>query len=101
MVYVSGCIGMDPSTKALVEGLPAQIHQLFANMKSILEASGSDLTQVVKCTVLLRDMAQFAEFNPIYAQYFPENHPARTTFAVAGLPLNALIEIDCIAISNA
>lgn len=101
MVYVSGCIGMDPSTKALVEGLPAQIHQLFANMKSILEASGSDLTQVVKCTVLLRDMAQFAEFNPIYAQYFPENPPARTTFAVAGLPLNALIEIDCIAISNA
>lgn len=101
MVYLSGSLGLDPATKTLVGGgMGPQTHQTLTNMKNILEASGSSLSQVVKCTVLLANMSLFPEFNGIYAQYFPENPPARTTFAVAGLPLNALIEIECIAIAS-
>lgn len=100
MVYVSGCIGLDPETKKLVEGgVGPQARRVLDNLKAIVEASGSDLSKVCKCTVLLADVAFFAEINAIYAEYFPENPPARATFAVLGLPAGALIEIDCIAIA--
>ncbi len=67
-------------------------------MKAVVEAGGSKMEQVVKTTILLRDMGDFPKVNPIYATFFPENPPARSTFAVAGLPANAKIEIEAIAI---
>eukprot|EP00599_Poterioochromonas_sp_BG-1_P002382 CAMPEP_0173148512 /NCGR_PEP_ID=MMETSP1105-20130129/9756_1 /TAXON_ID=2985 /ORGANISM="Ochromonas sp., Strain BG-1" /LENGTH=124 /DNA_ID=CAMNT_0014063165 /DNA_START=23 /DNA_END=393 /DNA_ORIENTATION=+ len=97
-VYVSGCIGLDPATKTLVPGgVGAQARRALENLKAVVEASGSDLSKVVKCTVLLADMSYFAEINGIYAEYFHTNPPARTTFAVSGLPLGALFELDAIA----
>ncbi len=100
MLYVSGCIGINRELKGLVPGgLAAQTRQALDNLKAIVEAGGSDLSKVVKCTVLLADMATFGEVNAIYAEYFPENPPARATFAVLGLPAGALVEIDCIAIA--
>lgn len=98
MAYISGCIGVDPTTKSLVPGgVSAQARRALENLKAVVEASGSDLSKVVKCTVLLADMSYFAEINGIYGEYFHTNPPARTTFAVAGLPLGALFEIDAIA----
>jgi 2-iminobutanoate/2-iminopropanoate deaminase len=98
-VYVSGCIGLDPNTKKLVEGgIEEQTRQVLENLKNIVEESGSNLSNVAKCTVLLTDMSNFATVNAIYAEYFPQDPPARMTYAVAGLPANALVEIDAIAI---
>ncbi len=100
MVYVSGCIGLDPTTKVMVSGgVAAEARQVLENMRNILEAAGSSMARVVKCTVLLADMKTFAEINAIYAEYFPSEPPARATFAVLGLPAGALIEIDCIALA--
>ena len=99
MVYVSGCIGLDPTRKMVEGGVGAQARQVLENLKNVVEAAGSDLTKVVKCTVLLADMSYFAEINAIYAEYFPVDPPARATFAVAGLPMGALIEIECIALA--
>ena len=96
-VFVSGCIGLTPE-KVLLEGVEAQAHQVLTNLKNILEAAGSDLSKVVKSTILLADMKYFGEINTIYAQYFPVDPPARATYAVAGLPLGALVEIECVAI---
>ena len=101
MVYVSGCIGMDPVLKKIVPGgIGPETRQVLQNLKNIVEAAGSNLSNVVKCTVLLADMAYFPEVNGIYAEYFPENPPARATFAVLGLPVGALVEIECIAIAS-
>lgn len=98
-VYVSGCLGINPETKTLVEGgVGAQARMVLENLKNIVEASGSSLSNVVKCTVLLTDMSSFAEVNAVYAEYFPENPPARMTYAVAGLPAGGLVEIDAIAV---
>lgn len=100
MVYVSGCLGMCPETKALVTGgVGPQARQVLTNMKNIVEESGSSMSQVVKCTILLADMAYFAEVNAIYSEFFPQEPPARATFAVLGLPAGASVEIDCIAIA--
>lgn len=99
-VYVSGCIGVNPETKTLAEGgVAGQSRQALENLRNIIESSGSSLAGVVKCTVLLTDMANFAELNAIYAEYFPENPPARMTYAVAGLPAGALVEIDAICLA--
>lgn len=99
-VFVSGCIGLSPETKSLVPGgIGAQTRQVLENMKNIVEASGSDMSKVVKCTILLADMSFFAEVNGIYGEYFPTNPPARATFAVAGLPLGALVEIECVSLA--
>lgn len=96
---MSGCIAIDPTSRKLVDGgIEEQTRQVLENLKNIVEASGSSLTNVVKCTVLLTDMSNFATVNSIYAEYFPENPPARMTYAVAGLPANALVEIDATAI---
>lgn len=98
-LYVSGCIALDPATRKLVDGgIAEQTRQVLENLKNIVEAGGSCLANVVKCTVLLTDMSTFSTVNGIYAEYFPENPPARMTYAVAGLPANALVEIDAIAI---
>lgn len=100
MIYCSGCLGVDPEIKALVPGgVGAQARQVLTNMKNILEAGGSSMSKVVKCTVLLASMDYFAEVNGVYAEFFPENPPARATFAVAGLPLGGLVEIESIALA--
>ena len=99
-VFLSGSIGFDPATKALVAGgVGPQTRQVLENMKNILEAAGSDLSKVVKTTILLADITTFAEVNAIYAEYFPENPPARATYAVAALPAGALVEIEATALA--
>jgi len=97
-IFCSGQVGLDPATGKLVEGgLAPQTHRTLANLRAVLTAAGRDLSAIVKTTVFLADMADFAAFNAIYADYFPGLAPARSTFQVAGLPLAARIEIECIA----
>eukprot|EP01036_Dinobryon_divergens_P015862 gene15862-21491_t len=91
MIYVSGCLGMDPTLKALVPGgVGPQTRQALENMKNIVQAGGSDMSKVVKCSVLLTDIATFPEVNAIYAEFFPSNPPARVTYAVLALPAGGL-----------
>ena len=98
-VFVSGCIGIHPETKQLAGSIEDQTRQVLQNLKSIVEASGSSLEKVCKTTILLSSMSDFATVNSIYGEYFPTNPPARATFAVAGLPLGAAIEIECTALA--
>jgi 2-iminobutanoate/2-iminopropanoate deaminase len=99
-LYTSGQLPIDPSTGKLVIGISAQTEQVLENMGSILMEAGFDYKDVVKCTCLLSDLANFGAMNEIYEKYFDMEPPARTTFAVAKLPLDALIEIDCIAVKQ-
>ena len=97
-VFVSGQVALDPATGALVGGgVAAQTERVLQNLQAIVEAAGSDLDRVVKATVYLRSMADFAAMNEVYAKYFKGEPPARATVAVAGLPKDALVEIDVIA----
>ncbi|WIA13559.1 hypothetical protein OEZ85_007126 [Tetradesmus obliquus] len=97
-LYVSGQIGIVPGTKDFAsEGVEGQTEQVMKNMGAILKAAGADYSDVVKTTILLADMGDFATVNGIYGRFFPENPPARATFAVKTLPLNARVEIECIA----
>jgi len=99
MVYTAGQVGLDPATMELVPGgIEEQARQVLANLKNVLEASGTSFRNVIKTTVFLKDMADFAKMNTIYAEEFNENPPARSTVAVAGLPKGALVEIECIAL---
>ena len=99
LVYTSGQIGLDPQTAEIVSGgIEAETRQVLTNLKNVLEASNSSLRDVLKTTVYLRDMADFAKMNAIYAEFFPENPPARTTVAVAGLPKGCAVEIDAVAV---
>jgi 2-iminobutanoate/2-iminopropanoate deaminase len=99
LVFCSGQIPIDPATGKLVEGgIEAQTKQVLTNLKAVLEAAGSSLDQVVKCTVMITDMADFAAMNKVYAEFFKAPFPARATFQVAGLAMKATVEIDCIAI---
>lgn len=98
-VFSAGQIAIDPVTGDLVSGgIEQQTHQVFSNLKAVLEASSSCLEKVVKTTVYLQDMKDFAAMNKVYGEYFTSQPPARTTVAVAGLPKNALIEIEVIAL---
>ena len=98
MVYCSGQIALIPSTGALLEGdVAAQTRQVLANLDAVLLAAGSGRSNVVKTTVFLRDMADFKAMNDVYAAFFGEHRPARATVAVAGLPRDVRVEIDCIA----
>ncbi|MBI5297300.1 MAG: RidA family protein [Chloroflexi bacterium] len=99
LVYTAGQTALDPATMELVEGgVEAQTHQVFANLKAVLEAAGSGLNYVIKTTVFLKDMGDFAAMNGVYSSYFPENPPARSTVAVAGLPKGGMVEIEMIAL---
>lgn len=99
MVFTAGQIGLNPATMEIVEGgIEAQSRQVLTNLKAVLEAADSGLNYVVKTTVFLSDMANFAAMNAIYAEFFPENFPARSTVAAAGLPKGALVEIEAIAL---
>lgn len=97
-LFLSGQIGMDHSVRTLVEGgIEAETKQSIENIKAVLAQHNSSLDKVVKCTVILKDINDFAKFNAIYKAYFP-NKPSRTTFAASGLAAGAQIEIDVIAI---
>ena len=96
--FLSGQIPLDPASGRIVEGdIDAQTERVCENLKAVLEASGSSLTQVVKTTVYLKDMGEFARMNEVYARYFPANPPARATVEAARLPRDVRVEIDCIA----
>ena len=97
MVITSGQLPLDPATGAFPEGIQAQTKQSLTNVKNILEAAGYSLNDVVKTTVLLADIADFAAMNAVYAEFFSENKPARACFAVRDLPRGALVEIEAIA----
>lgn len=97
-LYVSGQIPMDPKTGELVEGTVAdEARQVMKNLQSVLTAAGYDFGDVVKSTIFLRSMDDFAAVNEVYGQYFEEEPPARETVAVAGLPKNVNVEISVIA----
>jgi len=98
-VYTSGQIGLNPETGSMVEGgLEAETRQVLDNLKAILEESGTSLENVMKTTVFLKDINDFAKMNAIYGEYFSENPPARSAIQVAALPKGALIEIEAVAV---
>jgi len=100
-VFLSGQLGINPQTNEFVEGgISGQAEQIFKNIQAVLAEAGLDFEQVVKTTVFLADMADFAVLNTIYAQYFKEPYPARSAVAVRTLPKNALVEIEVIAEAN-
>jgi 2-iminobutanoate/2-iminopropanoate deaminase len=100
MVYTAGQIGLDPATMEIVSGgVEAETRQVLNNLKQVLEAANSGLNYVVKTTVFLRDMADFPKMNAVYAEFFPENPPARSTVAVAALPKGVAVEIEAIALA--
>ena len=93
-VYLSGQIGLDPNTMLLVEGIEAQIHRVFQNLRAVADAAGSSLDDVVKLNIYLTDLAHFAKVNEIMATYFHQPYPARAAVGVASLPRGALVEAD-------
>ena len=98
-VYVSGQIPVDPATGSFAEGgISGQTEQSIKNLKAILEQAGSGLDKVVKTTVFLTDMNDFAAMNAVYARYFTEPFPARAAVEVGRLPKDALVEIECVAV---
>ena len=98
MIYSSGQIGLDPVSQTLVEGgIEAETRQALENIKYVLEDSGSGLEKVVKTTVFLKDMNDFARMNGVYGEYFQENPPARTTISVVALPKGGAVEIEVVA----
>lgn len=97
LVFTSGQIPLDPKTGQMVEGdIKVQTKQVLENLKAVLEAGGSNLKKVIKCTVFLADMNDFAAMNEIYGEYFNQAPPARSAFQVARLPKDAKIEIEAI-----
>lgn len=98
LVWASGQIALDPETGRLVEGgIEAQTRRTLTNLKAVLEAGGSGLDRVLRATVYLADMADFAAFNQVYAEFFREDPPARACIEVSALPKGARIEIDAVA----
>jgi len=98
LVFASGQAGLDPQTGNLVPGgIEPETRQTLTNLKHVLEAAGSGMDKALKTTVFLRDMNDFGRMNAIYAEFFPENPPARSTVQVAALPKGAAVEIEVIA----
>lgn len=100
-IYVSGQLPINPATGEFAGAdIRAQARQSLENIKAILAAAGTDMAHVVKTTVLLQDMADFAAMNEMYAEYFSEPYPARAAFQVAKLPKDALVEIEAVAVTG-
>ena len=98
MLFISGTLGMNAQTGQLVEGgIESETRQALQNLEHILMAGGSSLAQVVKTTVFMQDLGEFSKMNAVYAEYFSEEPPARSTVQVAALPKNAAVEIEAIA----
>lgn len=99
LVYTAGQIPLDPVTKNLVEGdIGAQTEQALKNVEAILKAAGTSMNSVIKTTVFLKDMGEFAQMNEVYARFFSDSAPARSTVEVARLPKDVKVEIEAIAI---
>lgn len=98
LLYLSGKVGTDTSGKLVAGGMQTEARQTLNNIAALLKQYGSSLDRVVKCTVYLTDMSEYAAMNEVYATYFRNHKPARTTVGVTGLPFNARIEIECIAV---
>ena len=101
-IYTAGQLGLDPATGTLVEGgIAEQTRRVLDNLRSILESAGTSLDNVVKSTVFLSDMSNFAAMNEVYKQYFNSDAPpARSTVQAAALPLGAMVEIECVALAG-
>jgi len=97
LLFCSGQLGMDPATGELRDGVAAQAEQALVNLRSLLAAAGFGVEHVVKCTIFLTNLADFATVNEIYGRTFSEPYPARSTVQVAGLPKGGLVEIEAIA----
>ncbi len=98
-LYIAGQVPVDPARGIIVEGgIIEQTRQVMLNIGAILEEAGYSYSDVVKSTCLLTDMANFKDMNSVYAEFYPENQPARAAFSVVGLPLGAMIEIETIAV---
>lgn len=102
LVFCAGQVGIDPATGALVEGgIEAQTERVLRNLGAVLEAAGLSYADVVKTTCFLADIGDFAAFNAVYARFFADTPPARSTFQVAALPIGARVEIEAIAVRPA
>ncbi|HZP88427.1 MAG TPA: Rid family detoxifying hydrolase [Burkholderiales bacterium] len=99
-IYLSGQIGLDPRTMQLVEGIDAQIHQVFLNLRAVASAAGATLDDAVKFTVFLTDMSNFARVNEIMAGYVKQPYAARSAVAAAGLPRGALVEVEAVLMTG-
>lgn len=98
LVFTAGQIGLDPVTNEIVPGgIEAETRQVLTNLRNVLAASGASLLSVVKTTVFLRDMGDFSSMNTVYAEFFLDNYPARTTIQVSALPKGGAVEIEAIA----
>ena len=98
-VYTSGQTPLDPATGEMVEGaFEDQVHRVFRNLEAVLTAAGSSFAKVVKATVYVTDLGNFQKLNTIYASYFGDHKPARTTIQASGLPKGAQVEIDLVAV---
>jgi reactive intermediate/imine deaminase len=93
-VYLSGQIGLDPVSMQLVEGIEAQVHRVFQNLRAVTEAAGGSMADIVKLNIFLTDLSNFALVNTIMAEYFTQPYPARAAVGVASLPRGALVEAD-------
>jgi len=101
LVFTSGQLGLDPQSGNLMPGgIEAETHQALTNIRHVLADSGSGMQAVVKTTVFLKDMADFSRMNAIYAEFFPENPPARSTVQAAALPKDGSVEIEAVAIAK-
>ena len=101
LVFCSGQLPIDPASGTVPDGVEAQTRQALANLGAVLEAGGASLASVVKTTVFLKDMNQFAAMNAVYATFFPNGPPARSTVEVARLPRDVLVEVEAIALRSA
>jgi reactive intermediate/imine deaminase len=97
-LYLSGQIGLDPSTMTLADGIEAQAHQVFRNLRVVVAAAGGTMDHMVKVSILMIDLADFTRVNDIMAEYFTKPYPARATYQVAALPRGALIEVEGTAV---
>jgi len=97
-VYLSGQLGLDPASGNLADGIDAQAHQVFRNLRAVAEAAGGKLDDMVKLTILMADLADFAKVNEIMTTYFKAPYPARATYQVAALPKAAKLEVEGILV---
>jgi len=100
LIFTSGQVAIDPATQQVIQGdVSAQTERVLKNLVAILQASGSSLDKVLRCTVFLKNMGDFAAMNEVYGRYFKQAPPARSTVEVARLPKDVLVEIDVIALA--
>jgi len=100
-VYLSGQLGLDPASGSLVDGIEAQAHQVFRNLRAVAQAAGGELDDMVKLTILMADLADFGKVNDIMMTYFTPPYPARATYQVAALPKAAKLEVEGILVLGA